>query len=184
MKIPELFILWSNLRQQVFIFTLWSNYLYIQLTFVFNPLEVFDITDDHIDVSFLFLFQKDSYISLISILILFVFFFFRKVLVPFRSPFWQLVLSVFLTFFNIFMYRKKNYKKHFISFFLYFKNERYHMSYVNNMYYVSHMSYVINMSFVKLSELRDKLSKFYEYFYESLKIKYFFSQYIRLNLRH
>ena len=52
------------------------------------------------------------------------------------------------------------------------------------MYYVSHMSYVINMSFVKLSELRDKLSKFYEYFYESLKIKYFFSQYIRLNLRH
>ena len=58
------------------------------------------------------------------------------------------------------------------------------MSYVNNMYYVSHMSYVINMSFVKLSELRDKLSKFYEYFYESLKIKYFFSQYIRLNLRH
>ena len=39
------------------------------------------------------------------------------------------------------------------------------------MSYVSDMSYVNNMSYVKYYELRHKLCKLYEYFYESLKTK-------------
>ena len=45
------------------------------------------------------------------------------------------------------------------------------ISYENNISYVSYMSHVNNINYVKWYELRHGLSKLYEYFYESLKIK-------------
>ena len=58
------------------------------------------------------------------------------------------------------------------------------ISYLSYMGYISYTSYVNNMSYVKEYELRHEVCKFCEYFYESLKIKLYFSLYIRINLRH
>ena len=45
------------------------------------------------------------------------------------------------------------------------------MIYVNNISHINNMSYVVNKTYVN-------------HFYESVKIKQFCSQYIRMNLRH
>ena len=62
-KIQKIFILKSNLRKTVFIFTLQNNYLHNQLTFVFHSIKYFYIVHDHIDAPFRFLLQKDLYIA-------------------------------------------------------------------------------------------------------------------------
>ena len=51
------------------------------------------------------------------------------------------------------------------------------------MSYIRHMSYVNNKSYVKLYELKHKLYKLYEHFYESPKRKHLFHN-IMMNLRH
>ena len=51
------------------------------------------------------------------------------------------------------------------------------------MSYIRHMSYVYNKSYVKLYELKHKLCKLYEHFYESPKRKHLFHN-IMMNLRH
>ena len=109
----------KNLYLASLYFTFQISFSYNQITFFFHPLENFYIFHDHIGTSFLFLFQKDFYIALDHIGV-FCLFLFKKDFGTFHELFLKAFLSLYPV--NTLIYRKKNYKKYLISFFICFKN--------------------------------------------------------------
>ena len=88
------------------LFTLYNNYSYTQLTFVFHSLEVFYIVQDHIDASSLFLLQNDFYIA-IKYIASFCLFHLQKNSGTFHEPLLIAFLCVFDNILLIFSHIEK-----------------------------------------------------------------------------
>ena len=116
-KIPKIFILQSNLRQTVFVFTLQNNYSHTHRTFIFYPIGFCNIFHEIIGASFLFLLQKHFYIAHENIGA-FCFFLLQKDFATFHEHFWKAFFffhNILLTVLNV---GKRIINNDFISFFI------------------------------------------------------------------
>ena len=93
-KFQKVFIPRITLTQPAFIFKLQNNYLYTQQPLAFI-LQKFFVSLTTILMVYLFFFCRKISISLTSLLALVVFFFFRKILEIFTNFFWKLFFVFF-----------------------------------------------------------------------------------------
>ena len=96
----------------VIFYVLDNNFLHTQLTFAFVPQKYFFNVHDDTDTFSLFLLQKDFDIS--GLFLAFVFFLFKKVLIPLTS-FWSHSMFLIILF-SIVIYKEKLIKNIFITF--------------------------------------------------------------------